>query len=108
MSQNVLALFHSNIEKLTFPKFFCTIPDNEACVFSETPSDVSVNTDLGQPTAIVTWIEPIVTDNSGIFTVTSSHKPGSAFDVGTSTVTYTATDARGNKAVFTFNVTVKG
>ena len=54
------------------------------------------------------WREPTVTDNSGLFTVTSSHTPGFAFGIGTTTVMYSAVDASGNRNVFSFDVTVLG
>ena len=53
-------------------------------------------------------MEPTVTDNSWLFTVKSSHISGSAFAIGVTEVTYTATDPSGNTAGFSFNVTVKG
>ena len=49
-----------------------------------------------------------MTDNSGLFTVKSSHISGSEFVIGVTVVTYTATDPSGNSAGFLFNVTVKG
>ena len=58
--------------------------------------------------AEVTWTEPTATDNSGIVTLTSSHSPGSTFDIGTTTVTYTATDDAFNTVSDTFTVTVEG
>ena len=82
--------------------------DREAGVFSNTPADITVNTDLGRHTANVTWTEPAVTDNSGLYSVTSSHKPGFIFEIGTSMVTYTVVDASGNTAFFSFNITVIG
>jgi len=54
----------------------------------------------------VTWVMPIVTDDSDSVRVVSSPMPGSAFPVGTTTVILTATDAAGNTATTSFNITV--
>ena len=59
-------------------------------------------------TAVVTWMEPTATDNSGTVTLTSSHSSGSTFDIGTTTVTYTATDDASNTVSDTFTVTIEG
>ena len=77
-------------------------------MFSNIPSDITVNSVHGRPTADVTWTEPNVTDNSGIYTVSSSHNPGFAFHIGTTTVTYSVVDASGNAASLEFDVTVIG
>ena len=69
---------------------------------------MTVNTDFGSASAEVTWTEPTASDNSGIVTLTSSHSPGSAFVIGTTTVTYTATDDASNTVSVTFTVTVEG
>ena len=67
-----------------------------------------VTIDDGQTTAIVNWSEPNVTDNSGVFTLTSTLNSGSEFNIGTTDVTYIAVDSSGNKAEKTFVITVKG
>ena len=69
---------------------------------------IFVNTEPGLPTAVVTWNEPIVTDNSGLYTVTQDYRSGSNFSIGSTLVTYSAVDARGNTAFYSFNVTVIG
>jgi gliding motility-associated-like protein len=53
------------------------------------------------------WIAPTATDNCGNVTLTSSHSSGSLFPIGTTTVTYTAKDAKGNTSTCTFDVMVK-
>ena len=57
-------------------------------------------------TTRVNWTEPYAYDNSGVQTLTSSHKPGSLFAVGTTSVQYTSTDSSGNSVVEIVNVTV--
>ena len=83
--------------------------DTEDPVLTGTPSTQSVNTDAGSPNATVSWTPPTADDNSGeTVTLTSDYSPGDTFAIGTTTVTYTATDAYGNTANSTFNVVVTG
>ncbi len=78
-------------------------------VISDTPSDINMDTDAGSPTAVVTWTpEPTASDDSGTVTLTSSHSSGSAFPIGTTTVTYTATDGNSNTVVTSFDVIISG
>jgi hypothetical protein len=51
--------------------------------------------------------EPVVTDNCSEVMTEASIPSGSFFPVGTTSVTLTATDAAGNEASCTFNVTVE-
>ena len=62
------------------------------------PADISQTNDAGECMAAVTWTEPTAADNCAIATFTSSHNPGDEFPVGTTTVTYTATDIHGNSS----------
>ena len=88
------------------PLFFI---DSEIPVISGTPSTQNVNTDDDSPTAIVSWTPPTASDNSGeTVTLTADYGPGDTFPIGTTTVTYTATDAYGNTATSTLNVVVIG
>ena len=83
--------------------------DRERPVYIDTPAlYLTANNDPGHPSAVVTWTEPTVTDNSGLFTVEVSHPSGSAFDIGITTVIYTAVDASGNTASYAFIVIVEG
>ncbi len=90
--------------------FTVTVNDNELPVLSNCPIDIDQDTDSGDAGAIVTWIEPSATDNctaSGSLTWTKSHNTGDFFDVGATTVTYTATDGAGNISLTcTFDVTI--
>lgn len=86
-----------------------TVPDNAdatAPVFANCPSDISVPATNTNCSEAVTYTAPIATDNCPNLTVTSTHNPGDVFPVGTTAVTYTATDAAGNSSTCTFNVTV--
>ena len=87
---------------------FVHFPDNEPSIFANDLEDKSSTTDAGKSFAIVTWEEPSVTDDSCVVSLSSSITSGSKFYIGTTNVTYTAIDPSGNKADFTFMVTVTG
>jgi hypothetical protein len=55
---------------------------------------------------VVQWAAPTVTDNCGTPTLSASHQVGNCFSIGTTQVTYTAKDTRGNTTLCTFTVTV--
>lgn len=79
--------------------------DTEAPVFTTCPNDIEVMTP--SQFAIVTWPNPIVTDNCTFSpNTTSTHQPGAAFDVGTTTVSYKAQDDAGNFSDCSFNIIV--
>jgi hypothetical protein len=85
-----------------------TVMDSEAPALA-CPANINLTTDLGVCTAVATWATPVPTDNctaSGSIVLTSSHTSGSTFALGTTTVTYTATDAAGNNSTCSFTVTV--
>ncbi|HNT80480.1 MAG TPA: T9SS type A sorting domain-containing protein, partial [Bacteroidia bacterium] len=69
------------------------------------PSPVVQGNDFSQCGAVVSWTPPTAVDNC-VATVTSTHNPGDFFPVGTTTVTYTATDGCGNVGTCSFDVTV--
>ncbi|CAN5116613.1 hypothetical protein BH09BAC5_BH09BAC5_27680 [soil metagenome] len=87
--------------------FSVTVVDNELPQITNCPSSISVNANNAGCSAIVTWTEPTATDNcmSGL-TFVPNFPSGSVFPLGTTPVTYTATDANGNLATCSFNVTV--
>ncbi len=72
------------------------------------PSDIRVNTDFNSATALVIWQEPPATDNSLQVMRSSTHDSHSNFPIGTTTVSYTASDPSGNFVVRSFTVTVTG
>src|SRR5581483_6885368 len=81
--------------------------DIEKPVIHDCPSDVTVGNDAGACGAKVSWIEPTATDNVAVTSLSSNHKPGDNFPVGTTVVTYTARDAAGNTSTCSFNVKVQ-
>lgn len=88
--------------------FTVTVTDAELPVILGCPSNITTNTDPNKCTAVVTWTPPTATDNCPgvVITRTAGPAPGSTFNKGATTVTYTATDTSGNTAVCTFTVTV--
>ena len=69
------------------------------------PADIATTTTGAS--AVVSWTDPTATDDvDPAPTVGCTPPSGSAFDLGTTTVTCTATDATGNSSSATFDVTV--
>ena len=79
----------------------------EAPVITNCPSDIVLSNDLGECTAIVNWTAPEATDNSGEVELISNFAPGDTLPVGTTTVTYTASDPSDNTSTCSFNVTIE-
>jgi hypothetical protein len=86
--------------------FTITVTDDEDPTLSGLPSGLTVNTSSGACTGTASWAAPSGGDNCGIAGISTSHAPGSSFALGTTTVTYTATDIHGNTASASFDVTV--
>ncbi|WP_171017355.1 malectin domain-containing carbohydrate-binding protein [Maribacter sp. ACAM166] len=80
-------------------------PDTEDPVITSCPDDIIVANDAGVCGALVTF-NAIATDNLPGVTISYSVASGSMFDVGTTTVSVTATDAAGLTATCSFDVTV--
>jgi peptidoglycan/xylan/chitin deacetylase (PgdA/CDA1 family) len=74
-------------------------------VFNNCPANITLTTT--GTTAVATWNLPIVTDNCTLTpSVTGTHLRGSAFPLGETIVSYTATDAKNNVAICSFKTTV--
>lgn len=75
------------------------------------PANITVGNDPGLATAVVAVGSPVATDNCPGVQVSSVRSDGLAIDapyhVGVTTITWTATDASGNKASAVQTVTVK-
>ncbi len=83
-----------------------TVQDTTPPVFTNIPADITQTISSGTGAA-VTFNLPTATDAvSGNRTVTAAPASGSTFPIGTTTVTFTASDAVGNSATATFKVTV--
>ena len=69
------------------------------------PGNLTVNNDAGMCSAVVTF-SIAASDNCPGVTTSASPASGTAFPVGTTIVTGTATDGAGNMSTCTFNITV--
>ncbi|MEZ4686824.1 MAG: HYR domain-containing protein [Bacteroidia bacterium] len=85
-----------------------TVEDNIAPTFTFCPSNQTLTANAAANcTAVATWNTPTATDNCGAtVTQTAGQASGSSFPLGTTTITYTATDAAGNTATCSFTITV--
>jgi gliding motility-associated-like protein len=86
--------------------FTIAILDNQNPIITNCPSNITVNTSTTSCNALVNWTAPAISDNCPGVQFTVSHTSGSLFSNGTTTVTYTATDASNNTTTCSFNVTV--
>ncbi len=84
-----------------------TLEDTSNPILSNCPSDIMLSPN-NNCEGVATWNAPLANDNCGIASVTSNYDSGHAFDLGTTTVTYIATDNCGNTAACSFDVTVSG
>jgi uncharacterized repeat protein (TIGR01451 family) len=84
--------------------FEVTVNDTEPPSIT-VPADVTKSTDPGLATAVVTYA-PTAADNAPGVTVACVPPPGTAFAIGTTSVTCTATDTAGNTDSDSFDVTV--
>ena len=83
--------------------------DTESPVFLTNVSNQFAETEYGVVDHTrVSWTVPTASDNSGVYTMTSSHRSGTDFLLGTTLVTYTLVDEAGNTASLSFTVTVNG
>lgn len=86
-----------------------TAPDTIPPNLTGVPADLVVlPTDPLSLTARVQWTPPVAADDSGSATLLSTHQPGDQFPPGTSTVSFQAQDAAGNRTTASFTVTVAG
>ncbi|MGE4618647.1 MAG: HYR domain-containing protein [Planctomycetota bacterium] len=86
--------------------FSITVVDEEIPIMNSVPLDISVENDLSVCGALVSWEEPIASDNCTVEVLNSDHGSGDLFAVGTTPITYIATDSSGNTSEVTFTVTV--
>ena len=86
--------------------FNVTVEDTQAPIIDGLTGDISVNTDFNQCDAIVTWTEPTISDNCTVVSANVDISSGTAFPIGTTTVTYTVIDSAGLETVQSFDVTV--
>ena len=87
--------------------FNVIVQDNTNPVIAGCPSNITVSANASCQ-AMVNWTAPTVSDNcGGALTLIPTKNPGTVFNLGTTLVTYTATDAAGNTSTCSFNVIVQ-
>jgi len=86
--------------------FTVTVVDNQLPIITGCPSNITVNAANGRCNAQVFWNPPTASDNCPGVSLSTDHLPGEFYPVGTTVVTYTATDHAGQTTICTFNVTV--
>ena len=83
--------------------------DAEDPTIQNCPSNQSLETDLGNPTAVVSWINLNASDNSRqLSTVTCDPESGNQFGIGKTKVICEAVDFAGNRATCVFTVNIQG
>jgi gliding motility-associated-like protein len=85
--------------------FDVIVNDNAAPLINGCPADISASANASCQ-AVVNWAPPTVDDCSTV-TLTGSHQPGDSFPVGSTEITYTATDNSGNSSSCKFDVIVQ-
>ena len=73
---------------------------------SNCPEDIVVAAGSISCDAIVVWTEPVAVDDCELSEFTSTYSSGTNFPLGSTIVTYTATDKFGNFSTCSFNVVV--
>ncbi|KAJ8038435.1 Low-density lipoprotein receptor-related protein 6 [Holothuria leucospilota] len=90
-----------------YGSYSCWKDDETPPVFQNCPDTISVSTTPGKTYSLVSWGEILLKDNND-FIVSSSHKSGSEFFLGSEVVSIAAKDLAGNEAWCNFSVTVNG
>ena len=85
--------------------FMVNVVDNIPPVITGCPTNITASADASCQ-ATVSWTAPGFSDNCAGAMLGVSKAPGSLFNIGITTVVYTATDAAGNAATCSFTVTV--
>ena len=85
------------------------ITDEEKPTIESCPPNITQKTDDGKPTAAVTWVLPIASDNSNeTVEITCFPASGANFTIGKTNVTCKAVDSSGNKATCNFPAFING
>nr|XP_054774514.1 uncharacterized protein LOC129282664 [Lytechinus pictus] len=88
-------------------RFNVIVEDRENPTLHQCPSNMVVNANPKETFRSINWTEPVARDNSEVARVTSTHRNGSLFALGTTHVRYTAEDYSGNTGTCSFFVTLR-
>lgn len=85
-----------------------TVRDSTAPVLVGMPADITQTLVAPATSAVITWTPPTATDNMPGVTVSqiAGPAPGASFPLGTTTITYRASDSGGNAVDGSFTVTL--
>lgn len=86
--------------------FTITVNDTEMPIITGMPANILQSNDSGICSAAINWILPKASDNCPGVTLISDYMQGAVFPVGTTVVTYTATDVHGNNRKLNFKIIV--
>ncbi|PIK56444.1 putative hyalin-like [Apostichopus japonicus] len=106
-STQVTYTANDGANNFAFCRFLVSVVDNTPPIISDCPSSTTVFGAVSQDddSVLISWTEPTATDISGTVNSKAS-RPGQQFSIGSTTVTYTFTDAAGNSAMCSFAVSV--
>ncbi|XP_003729283.2 uncharacterized protein LOC100889999 [Strongylocentrotus purpuratus] len=88
-------------------RFNVIVEDRENPTLHQCPSNMVVNANPKETLRSISWTEPVARDNADVARVTSTHRNGSLFPLGTTHVRYTAEDYSGNTGTCSFFVTLR-
>jgi len=91
----------------SFCSFEVNVIDESPIVAEDCPEDIVIKAENNEGTATVSWDEPTATAECSEINVNKSHEPGSTFQVGTTTVTYSFIKDNHQSVNCTFEVTVE-
>ena len=89
---------------------FIFLSDKVAPTFDFCPADdpVQLQTDLGEPTRLYRWLNPMAHDNYDEPTITCNYASGTNFSIGTTSINCVAMDSRRNQETCQFIIDVRG
>ncbi|XP_022109740.1 uncharacterized protein LOC110989561 isoform X3 [Acanthaster planci] len=97
----------NNMRVCIFAVIVVGMDDNVPPVISNCPANMTHPADNTSTATIVSWTPPTASDNSGDpVNLMMSAAPGSAFEIGVTVVTYTATDGVGLISTCIFSITI--
>lgn len=91
----------------SFCSFEVNVLDDSEIIIDNCPEDIMLTAENSSGTASINWEEPTATSACSQLNVSSSHKPGDTFEVGSTMVTYKFSKENGQNEICTFEVTIE-